>query len=112
MWSDSAPIVVFGDDWDRQVSTLQHLFRRVAQRHPVVWINAIGHRVPTLSRRDFRRAAEKFRAMVGRRNHGPRDGTFDVGASPTAMEIRASRLLQILREVVEERARSKVRTSC
>lgn len=63
-WGPGDPIVVFGDDWGRYVSTLQHLFRHIALEYPVVWVNAIGHRPPSLSLADMRRAVEKVRAMA------------------------------------------------
>lgn len=63
IWSDRIPIVVFGDDWGRHVSTLQHLFRRIIPKHRVVWVNAIGHRVPEFRVRDVRRALDKARGM-------------------------------------------------
>jgi glycosyltransferase involved in cell wall biosynthesis len=59
------PIVVFGDDWGRNVSTLQHLFRWIIPEFPVVWVNGIGHRKPRLSAGDVRRALHKARAMLG-----------------------------------------------
>lgn len=58
------PLVVFGDDWGRHVSTLQHLFRRVVDRHPVIWVNSYGHRIPQLTLYDLRRAVQKVAAMV------------------------------------------------
>lgn len=63
--------VVFGDDWGRHVSSMQHLFARVSVRARVIWVNAIGHRPPRLSLADARRAWEKVGAMMG----GARDGT-------------------------------------
>lgn len=66
---DSAiPFVVFGDDWGRHVSTTQHIFRRLAQKHPVVWLNAINHRTPKLSLADARRAAGKISQMLDARS--------------------------------------------
>jgi glycosyltransferase involved in cell wall biosynthesis len=59
------PIVVFGDDWGRNVSTIQHLFRWIIPRFPVVWVNGIGHRKPRLDLKDVRRAVQKARAMLG-----------------------------------------------
>ena len=53
--------VVFSDDWGRHPSSCQHLFARIARRHPVVWVNTIGTRTPTLSRADFARAVGKLR---------------------------------------------------
>lgn len=60
------PIVVFGDDWGRHVSTMQHLFRHVALQFPVVWVNSIGHRVPRLNLGDLGRAVEKGKAVLRR----------------------------------------------
>ncbi|HEY2806929.1 MAG TPA: hypothetical protein VGI92_13810, partial [Gemmatimonadales bacterium] len=59
------PIVVFGDDWGRNVSSMQHLFRWIIPDYPVVWVNGIGHRKPRLSAQDLRRAARKAAAMLG-----------------------------------------------
>jgi glycosyltransferase involved in cell wall biosynthesis len=59
------PVVVFGDDWGRNVSTMQHLFRHLTREYPIIWVNAIGHRVPEFSRRDFARIAQKARALAG-----------------------------------------------
>ena len=58
------PVVVIGDDWGRHVSTLQHLFRHVARRHPLIWVNSFGHRAPQLTVYDLRRALAKITAMV------------------------------------------------
>ena len=62
------PIVVFGDDWGRNVSTIQHLFRWIIPDYPVVWVNGIGHRKPQLSARDLVRATRKLGAMLGTRH--------------------------------------------
>lgn len=58
------PFVVFGDDWGRRVSSLQHLFRRIIPRYPVVWVNSFGHRAPRVTVYDLKRAAGKLRAML------------------------------------------------
>ncbi len=57
--ASGTPLVVFGDDWGRHVSSMQHLFRHVVPRYPVIWVNSIGHRVPSLSVADLRRVWEK-----------------------------------------------------
>jgi len=59
------PVVVFGDDWGRNVSTMQHVFRWIIPNYPVVWINGIGHRKPHLGVSDVRRAFHKARSMLG-----------------------------------------------
>lgn len=62
--TEDTPFVVFGDDWGRYPSTIQHIFRHVATRYPVVWVNGIGHRVPRLNGRDLRRAWEKLNNLA------------------------------------------------
>jgi len=59
------PVVVFGDDWGRNVSTIQHVFRWIIPDYPVVWVNGIGHRKPGLGTKDMRRAGRKILAMFG-----------------------------------------------
>jgi hypothetical protein len=56
--------VVLGDDWGRHVSTLQHLFRRIIGRYPLVWVNSFGHRRPRLTLYDMQRAAHKLAALA------------------------------------------------
>ena len=57
--------VVFADDWGRHPSSCQHLFRRIAPAHRVLWVNTVGTRTPTLSRADLARAAGKLREWTG-----------------------------------------------
>lgn len=66
--------VCLGTDWDRHPSTLSHLFAVIARREPVVWVNSIGQRVPSLTRRDLRRVAEKILAVPHARNRVRRSG--------------------------------------
>lgn len=79
----STPFVVFGDDWGRHVSTMQWVFRCIAERHPVIWVDSIGHRVPTFSGRDVRRAWERLRAVPGLRSRASVAPTQ--GAAPLAI---------------------------
>lgn len=75
------PFVVFGDDWGRYPSTIQHTFRHIALRHPVVWVNGLGHRVPRLNLTDARRAWEKVRRLFGRRRALEQSAVGTVGAA-------------------------------
>ncbi len=81
------PFVVFGDDWGRYPSTLQHVFRHVAAQYPVVWVNGIGHRVPELRLRDVRRMAEKASRLVRALGSGSRSayGEQLEGARPSVI---------------------------
>lgn len=88
------PIVVFGDDWGRHVSTMQHLFRRIAAENPVIWVNAIGHRVPTLNRQDVGRVLQKLRAVAmrsGGAGGAARTPGAPASAAPTLDEGSAPR---------------------
>jgi glycosyltransferase involved in cell wall biosynthesis len=67
----NTPFVVFGDDWNRYPSTMQHTFRHIATKYPVVWINGIGHRVPRLNLKDLRRVIEKLARIAGTKNAPP-----------------------------------------
>ncbi len=69
-WAVGDPMVVFGPDWGRYPSTLQHLFQQVSTRTPVVWVNAVAHRSPTLTLADFQRAVQKVSAIMRSRT-GP-----------------------------------------
>ncbi len=66
--------VVFADDWGRHPSSCQHLFRRIAPRNRVVWVNTIGTRMPRFSRADLGRVVEKLREWSR--------GTTDAPANP------------------------------
>jgi glycosyltransferase involved in cell wall biosynthesis len=57
------PWVVFGDDWGRHVSTMQHLFRTMLSTETIVWVNSYGHRLPQLTLYDLGRAVRKIQRM-------------------------------------------------
>jgi len=88
-WSADTVFVVFGDDWGRRVSSMQHVFRHIVPNHRVVWVNGIGHRLPTLHLSDVRRAMHKGLAMVRRARRV--EGGSDDGPQPA--EIVEPRVL-------------------
>lgn len=53
-----------GTDWARHPSSLSQIFRVIAEEEPVIWVNSIGQRAPTLNARDLRRVWEKGRLAV------------------------------------------------
>lgn len=87
-WGRGDPIVVFGDDWGRIPSTMQHLFRHIALDYPVIWVNAIGHRPPSVTSADLRRAWQKFRAMVRQSPARPGSGLLGGGVPVAIIEPR------------------------
>jgi glycosyltransferase involved in cell wall biosynthesis len=62
---ESPSFVVFSDDWGVHPSSCQHLFRQIATRHRVLWVNTIGMRNPTLTWADARKALMKVSRMFG-----------------------------------------------
>src|SRR6185503_18635243 len=78
--SSTPAFVVFGDDWGRHVSTMQHLFARIAPHTTVIWLNSIGHREPSLS--DIGRGVQKLVAMVSRDRARPAPTAYPGTAAP------------------------------
>jgi len=87
-WTTGDPIVVFGDDWGRYVSTMQHLFRHISLDYPVIWVNAIGHRPPDLNLADARRAVQKVKAMIRPKGPQPTFGLVGGGLPKAIIEPR------------------------
>jgi len=85
--SQKTPFVVFGDDWGRYPSTIQHTFRHIASRYPVVWINGIGHRLPSLNLRDLKRVGEKLVRLTQPRPAEDEHGEDKLGGSAPAAII-------------------------
>ena len=56
--------LVFSDDWGEHPSSCQHLFKRISQKHRVVWVNTIGMRNPKPSLADLGKAFFKVRNML------------------------------------------------
>jgi glycosyltransferase involved in cell wall biosynthesis len=56
----SSPLLVFADDWGRHPSSCQHLIRRLAAEHDVVWANTIGTRRLRADAFTLRRSYEKL----------------------------------------------------
>lgn len=56
--------VIFGDDWGRHPSTVQHLVRHFPGGDRVVWVNSLGMRSPSLGAGDLRRALGRLRRVT------------------------------------------------
>jgi hypothetical protein len=67
---------------------MQHLFRHIAVDHPVVWVNALGHRPPTFNATDMRRAWGKLAAMARARGAPPGSGLVGGGSPAAVIEPR------------------------
>ncbi len=60
----SRDILCFSHDWSGDPLSKTHLMRLLARDNRILWVNSIGYRKPTASRRDLARALQKVcRAM-------------------------------------------------
>lgn len=57
-------IVCFSHDWTADPLSKTHLMRLLARDNRVLWVNSIGYRAPTASRRDLSRAWKKLAAAT------------------------------------------------
>jgi glycosyltransferase involved in cell wall biosynthesis len=55
-------MLCFGHDWGGDPLSKTHLMRLLARDNRILWINSIGYRAPTASKRDFGRVLDKLRA--------------------------------------------------
>lgn len=53
-------LICLSTDWHGHPCSLSHVFKIVAQREPVIWINSIGLRRPRFALQDFRRLWHKL----------------------------------------------------
>lgn len=58
-------LVVFGGDFARHPSSLEHLVRRLAKTRRVIWVETLGMRRPTPSLYDLRRVGQLARRRLG-----------------------------------------------
>lgn len=59
-------LVVFGDDWGRHPSSIQHLVHRLLPSYRVDWVNTVGMRRPRLDLTTVRRGTETLLGWAGR----------------------------------------------
>jgi len=74
----SQRLVIFGDDWGRHPSSIQHLAKQLLPIYDIHWVHTIGTRRPQLRLSDLRRGVEKAREWsfgLGK----PRSGHDGVG---------------------------------
>lgn len=57
--------IVFGDDFGRHPSTIQHLMLQCPADDSVIWINSLGMRSPGFNLVDLRRVGEKIAHILG-----------------------------------------------
>jgi len=52
--------IIFGTDWNRHPSTIQHLARCLGASQQIFWVETVGLRAPSLSWHDVRRSGQKL----------------------------------------------------
>lgn len=57
-------LLCFSHDWNGDPLSKNHLMRALARDNRVLWVNSIGYRAPTASRRDVSRAFKKLAAAL------------------------------------------------
>ncbi|MFZ4619000.1 MAG: glycosyltransferase [Bacteroidota bacterium] len=57
-------IIIFGDDWGRYPSTIQHIGRVFAEKNRLLWIGSLGLRKPEFSLYDVKRIWEKGKGIL------------------------------------------------
>lgn len=93
------PWVVFGDDWGRHVSTMQHLFRTMLATDTIVWVNSYGHRLPQLTLYDMGRAVRKIQRMLHPQAPAPAAGPAPTRiVHPKALPWHNLRVVQAFNE--------------
>lgn len=94
------PIVCFAKDWSEDPTSNNHVMRLLARRVPVLWLNSIATRAPSLGdRSDLEKIVRKLRSFTeGAREVAPglhvaTPIVLPLPASPAAREVNA-RILQ------------------
>ena len=57
-------IIIFGDDWGRHPSTIQHIARVLSKSNRILWVSSLGLRQPRLRFYDLKRIFGKFKKIV------------------------------------------------
>ncbi len=60
---ENRDIVIFGDDWGRFPSTIQHIGRILSEKNRILWIGSLGLRKPEFKFKDLKRIYEKARSI-------------------------------------------------
>ncbi len=86
-------IIVFGDDWGRYPSTMQHVARVLAKFNRLLWIGSLGLRKPMWQRSDIRRVWEKGLRMFPM-THTTLDSSGPICLHPVVIPLHDSKLFR------------------
>lgn len=90
---DGRDMICFSHDWKSDPLSKTHLMRLLARRGRVLWVNSIGYRAPTASRRDLKRILQKLR-VAAQPISEPEKNIFVL--NPLAIPLFGSRALRNL----------------
>lgn len=62
-------ILIFGDDWGRHPSTMQHVARVFAKDNHIIWVGSLSNRAPKLRLADLKRLVHKFMLVFNERSY-------------------------------------------
>ena len=57
-------IIIFGDDWGRHPSTIQHITSVLSKSNRILWVSSLGLRSPRFRFYDLKRIIDKFAKIV------------------------------------------------
>ncbi|MFH0733585.1 MAG: glycosyltransferase [bacterium] len=70
--------IVFGDDWGRYPTTLQHIMKRFLPNNKFIWIGSLGLRKPKLKIADIFRIIEKINKFIKKEEKNTREPNITV----------------------------------
>ncbi|MGE5430941.1 MAG: glycosyltransferase, partial [Syntrophomonadaceae bacterium] len=97
-------IIIFGDDWGRYPSTIQHIGRVLAKNNRLIWIGSLGLRKPELKLRDLKRAFQKISSVFKKSSPGERVMSPVIELNPFIIPLHDFKLVRKLNKILLLRA--------
>ncbi|HAS6349486.1 TPA: glycosyltransferase family 1 protein [Vibrio vulnificus] len=80
-------LIVFAEDFGGLPSSTQHLIRRMAKRHRILWVNSIGLRQPRWTLKDAKRLLSKLVCLTSKRHVVTQFELPDSDNTPTNIHV-------------------------
>ncbi|MCU7496367.1 MAG: glycosyltransferase family 1 protein [Ignavibacteria bacterium] len=94
-------IIIFGDDWGRYPSTIQHIGRVLAENNRVMWIGSLGLRKPEFKLSDLKRAFEKLSSVFHQKVPRAEEGASPViKVHPFVIPLHDIKIVQMLNKIL------------
>ncbi|MGE5680352.1 MAG: glycosyltransferase [Bacillota bacterium] len=97
-------IIIFGDDWGRYPSTIQHIGRVLAKNNRVIWIGSLGLRKPELKLSDIKRAFQKMAGVFKKNVPGEKVNSPVVELNPFVIPLHDFKIIRNLNRILLLRA--------